>query len=176
MATAKLAKGKMPQSPTYRVGFGTDLHRLEGGRPLVIGGVSIPASKGAVGHSDADVALHALADALLGAVAQGDIGELFPDDDEAHRGLDSAHILREALARVRGVGGEVVNVDLVVELEEPRLLPHRDKIRQRIAELLEIAVGKVSFKAKSGEGLGPIGEGEAVSAQAVVLLEFNTRA
>ena len=157
-------------SSDFRVGFGTDLHRLEPGRPLIIGGVEIPSDRGAVGHSDGDVVLHALADALLGTVAAGDIGELFPPEDESIRGIDSAKIVEAALRRVRREGGRVVNADLVVDLEEPRLRPHRDRIRERIAELLGVPCDRVSFKAKTREGLGAVGEGRAISAQAVVLV------
>ncbi len=157
-------------SSDFRVGFGTDLHRLEPGRPLIIGGVEIPSDRGAVGHSDGDVVLHALADALLGTVAAGDIGELFPPEDESIRGIDSAKIVEAALRRVRREGGRVVNADLVVDLEEPRLRPHRDRIRERIAELLGVPRDRVSFKAKTREGLGAVGEGRAISAQAVVLV------
>ncbi len=161
----------MSSVPHYRVGIGTDLHRLVENRPLIIGGVRIPSSRGALGHSDGDAALHALADALLGAAAQGEIGELFPDDDGSLEGLDSGEILSEALRRVHAVGGKVVNVDLVVQLERPRLLPYREPIRRRIAELLQVPFSRVFFKAKSGEGLGAIGEGRAIAAQAVVLIE-----
>ncbi len=154
----------------YRVGLGTDLHRLGEGRALRIGGVGIPSPRGAEGHSDADVLLHAIADALLGAVAAGDIGLLFPDTDPRHRGLDSARIVVAALEEVARRGFHLVNVDTVVELQAPQLAPHREAIRSRIAALLDLPVERVSFKAKTGEGLGDIGRGHAIAAHAVALV------
>ncbi len=154
----------------FRVGIGTDLHRLQEGRALVLGGVKILSPVGAVGHSDADVVLHALADALLGAVAAGDIGQLFPDSDPRNQGLDSARILEKAVQVARELGFRPINVDVVVHLEAPKLAPHQAAMRARIAELLGVEAARVSVKAKTGEKLGPIGEGRAVSARAVALL------
>ncbi len=154
-----------------RIGLGTDLHRLVEGRSLWLGGVEIPSDKGADAHSDGDVVLHALTDALLGAAAISDIGELFPDTDPALAGIASATMISEALAQVHAAGWSVVNVDVVVELQSPKLRPHRDSIRARLAELIAVSADRVFVKAKTGEGLGAVGEGRAVSAQAVVLLE-----
>lgn len=154
-----------------RVGIGHDTHRLVEGRPLVLGGVRIPHTHGLAGHSDADVVLHAVADALLGAAGLGDIGELFPDTDPRFRDADSAGLLREVVARVRAAGWHCVNVDLIVHLEQPKLAPHKPAMRGRIAELLGVAPNVVSVKAKTGEQVGPVGRGEAITCEAVVLLD-----
>lgn len=136
-----------------------------------MGGVEIPHDQRLVGHSDADVLLHALTDALLGAAAMGDIGELFPDTDEANRGRDSAEMLRLALARVIEAGYRVVNVDNIVFAQRPKLSPYKTAIRRRIAELLRVPVEQVGLKAKTGESVGPVGRQEAMMAESVVLLE-----
>ncbi len=141
------------------------------GGPLRLGGIDIPHDKHLLGHSDADVLLHAVTDALLGAAALGDIGELFPDTDPAHRGRDSAEMLAAAMARVRQAGYRVVNVDCIVLAQRPKLLEHKAAIRQRLAEILEIEIDRVGLKAKTGEGVGPIGREEAIAAQCVGLLE-----
>ncbi len=154
-----------------RVGIGHDTHRMVEGRPLVLGGVRIPFERGPVGHSDADVVLHALADALLGAAALGDIGELFPDTDPRYKGLDSAVIARDAHERVRQAGWRPVNLDVVIHAQAPKLAAHKQAIRDRIAELFELDRSAVSVKAKTGEEVGPIGRGEAISCVAVALLE-----
>jgi len=154
-----------------RVGLGHDTHRLEPGGPLLLGGVSIPHDAQAVGHSDADVLLHAVTDAILGAAALGDIGELFPDDDEANRGRDSKQMLAAAMDRVSRAGYRVVNIDCVVMAQRPKIGPHREAIRSSIAAVLGIEPEQVSVKAKTGERVGPIGREEAVGAQCVVLLE-----
>ena len=154
-----------------RVGIGHDTHRLVEGRPLVLGGLRITHTHGLAGHSDADVVLHAVADALLGAAALGDIGELFPDTDPQYRGTDSGELVREVVARVHAAGWQTVNVDLVIHVERPKLGPHKLAMRDRIAELLGIAPNVVSVKAKTGESVGPIGRGEAISCEAVVLIE-----
>lgn len=135
----------------------------------------IPFDHGLVGHSDADVLLHAVTDALLGAAALGDIGELFPDTDEANRGRDSADMLSLALERVQAAGYEVVNVDTIVFAQQPKLSPFKEPIRQRIAELLGITADRVGVKAKTGERVGPVGRQEAVMAEAIVLLEVVSR-
>jgi 2-C-methyl-D-erythritol 2,4-cyclodiphosphate synthase len=154
-----------------RVGIGHDTHRLAPGGPLRLGGIDIPFDQGPVGHSDADVLLHALTDALLGAAALGDIGELFPDTDPANRGRDSAEMLSIALEKVRAAGYRVVNVDAIVFAQRPKLSPYKDPIRRRIAELLDIPVNQVGVKAKTGELVGPVGRLEAVMAETIVLLE-----
>ena len=154
-----------------RIGLGHDTHRLGPGAGLVIGGITIPHDRAAIGHSDADVLLHALTDALLGAAALGDIGEMFPDTDPANRGRDSADMLRRAMARVAEAGWRIVNLDCVVFAQRPKILPHRTAIRERIAEILGIDDSAVWLKAKTGEGVGPIGEELAIAAECVVLIE-----
>jgi len=154
-----------------RIGLGHDTHRLGPGAGLVIGGVTIPHDRKALGHSDADVLLHAITDALLGAAALGDIGEMFPDTDPANRGLDSAVMVRAARDRVVAAGWRVVNLDCVVFAQRPKILPHRTAIVRRLATLLEVADDAVWLKAKTGEGVGPIGTEEAIGAECVVLLE-----
>ncbi|HEX7375559.1 MAG TPA: 2-C-methyl-D-erythritol 2,4-cyclodiphosphate synthase [Pirellulales bacterium] len=154
-----------------RIGIGHDTHRLAPGGPLRLGGMDVPHDHGMVGHSDADVLLHAITDALLGAAALGDIGELFPDTDPANRGRDSAEMLQHALRRVTAAGFRLVNVDTIVFAERPKLSAYKTAIRQRIAMLVELPVESVGFKAKTGERVGPVGREEAVMAEAVVLLE-----
>jgi len=154
-----------------RIGLGHDLHRLEPGGGLVLGGVTIPHDRRAVGHSDADVLLHAVTDALLGAAGLGDIGELFPDTDPANRGRDSAGMLAEAARRLAAAGWRIVNLDCVIFAQRPKILPHRPAIRRRIAEILGIEESAVWLKAKTGEGVGPIGEELAIAAECVVLVE-----
>ena len=155
----------------HRVGLGHDTHRLEPGEQLVLGGVAIPHDKRAVGHSDADVLLHAITDALLGAAALGDIGELFPDTDPANRGRDSGEMLQVAAGRLAAAGWQVVNLDCVIFAQRPRILPHRLAIRRRIAEILGLDEQAVWLKAKTGEGVGPIGEERAIAAECVALVE-----
>lgn len=154
----------------FRIGFGNDVHRLVPGRPLIIGGVEIEADLGADGHSDADVLAHSITDAILGALALGDIGSHFPPTDERWRGAESTVFLKYAvgLAKQRGFG--VVNVDSTVELEAPKLRPHIDAIRESLAAMLEIEKDHVSVKAKTAEGLDAVGQRLAVRASAVVLL------
>ena len=154
-----------------RIGLGHDTHRLIDGDALRLGGVSIPHTKRCLGHSDADVLLHAITDALLGAASLGDIGELFPDTDPANRGRDSAEFLR--LAKQRITGWKIVNLDCIVFAEQPKILPYKEAIRRRIAEILDIDVAQVGLKAKTGESVGPIGRQEAIAAECVVLLEKN---
>lgn len=153
-----------------RVGLGYDLHRLVAGGPLRIGGVDIPFGFRCGGHSDGDVLLHAVTDALLGAAALGDIGEMFPDTDPTHRGKDSAEMLRQAWLRVASAGWRIANLDCVVLAQAPRLAPYRDRIRQRLAEILEIPAAQIGVKAKTGEGVDAVGRQEAVAAQCVALL------
>ncbi len=154
-----------------RVGIGHDTHRLVEGRPLILGGVRIEHERGLMGHSDADVVLHALADALLGAAALGDIGEHYPDTDPRWKDLDSGRLLSEVVHRIRGDGWRPVNCDLVIHAQAPKLLPHKPAIRANIARLLDLSEQAVNVKAKTGEHVGPIGRGEAISCEAVVLCE-----
>jgi 2-C-methyl-D-erythritol 2,4-cyclodiphosphate synthase len=154
-----------------RIGFGYDIHRLEEGRPLIIGGVNVQHTKGLVGHSDADVLTHAIIDALLGAMARGDIGMHFPDTDARYAGADSITLLQRVMTLVRAGGYTVGNVDTVVVAEEPKLQPYIEGIRQRLAEGMDIEKSRISVKAKTNEKVGPQGCGEAISAYAVVLLE-----
>jgi 2-C-methyl-D-erythritol 2,4-cyclodiphosphate synthase len=158
-------------TPRIRVGLGHDTHRLEPGGPLRLGGVSVPHEKHAVGHSDADALLHAITDALLGAASLGDIGDLFPNTDPANRGRDSATMLVAACQRLQGLGCRIINVDCIVFLERPKLGHHKDAMRMRIAELLEIPAHDVGLKAKTGEGVDAVGREDALAAQCVVLIE-----
>lgn len=156
---------------SLRVGQGYDVHRLIEGRPLVLGGVAIPWGKGLDGFSDADVLLHALGDAMLGAACLGDLGEHFPPGDERWRGADSGDLLRRILGMVSAVGFAPVNCDLTLIGEEPKLGPYREAIRANIAALLAIDIDRVGLKATTHEGLGALGRGEGLAALAVVLLE-----
>lgn len=153
-----------------RVGLGHDTHRLENGGPLRIGGIEIPHDKNAVGHSDADVLLHAVIDALLGAAGLPDIGQLFPDTDPANRRRDSCEMLAEGYRQVRRAGWLVSNLDCVVHAQRPRLAPFRGAMRERIAGILGVPGEVVNVKAKTGEESGPVGREEVIQAQCVVLL------
>ena len=155
---------------TFRIGEGWDLHALVPGRKLIIGGVAIPFDRGLLGHSDADVLLHAITDALLGAAGLGDIGRHFPDSDERFRNADSMVLLTEAARRVRAQGLQIGNVDSTVIAQAPRLAPYVDAMRERIAAALDLGPGLVNVKAKTAEKLGPVGQGLAIEARAVVLL------
>lgn len=159
----------MSQIP-LRIGEGWDVHALVPGRPLVIGGVRIPHELGLLGHSDADVLLHAITDAVFGAAALGDIGRHFPDSDPRFRGTDSAALLAEAMRRVRAAGWDVVNVDATVVAQAPRLAAHLPAMAARIAQVLGVQAGQVNVKAKTAERLGPVGQGLAIEARAVALL------
>lgn len=155
------------------MGLGHDTHRLTPGGPLRLGGIDIPHDRQPVGHSDADVLLHAVTDAILGAAAIagcGDIGEMFPDTDPDNRGRDSADMLRLAVRAVAAAGWRVGNLDCIVFAQRPKIGPHRDAIRRRIAEILDRSSDGIGVKAKTGEGLGDIGREEAIAAQCVVLL------
>lgn len=154
-----------------RVGIGEDLHRVEDGRSLVLGGVTIEAAVGLAGHSDADVLLHAITDAVLGAAGKGDLGSHFPSSDERWAGADSSLFLTEALQMAREDGWTLANVDATVRAERPRLAGHLEAIRESVAQIAGVDVARVNVKAKSGEGLDAIGRGEAIGATAVVLLE-----
>jgi 2-C-methyl-D-erythritol 2,4-cyclodiphosphate synthase len=153
------------------VGLGRDLHRLVEGRRFLLAGVEIPADKGELGHSDGDVLAHAVTDALLGAAGLGDIGELFPPSDPQWKDAPSMELLGSAWDRVRGSGWRLANLDCVVSAEKPRILPHREKIRSSLAKLLGTPLETISVKGKTGEGLDAVGEGRAVEALVVCLLE-----
>ena len=153
-----------------RIGHGYDVHRLVEGRPLVLGGVTVPSAVGLDGHSDADVLTHAVIDALLGAAALGDIGALFPDTDAAYEGADSIGLLEAVMEKVGAAGHAVGNVDATVVLQRPKLRPHVDAMRQRLADAMGVDVGRVSVKATTGEGMGFVGTGEGAAAHAVCLL------
>ncbi|RRH86114.1 2-C-methyl-D-erythritol 2,4-cyclodiphosphate synthase [Variovorax beijingensis] len=153
-----------------RVGEGWDVHQLVAGRKLILGGVEVPHTTGLLGHSDADVLLHAITDALFGAAGLGDIGRHFPDTDAQFRGADSAVLLGEAARRVRAAGWEIGNVDSTVIAQAPKLAPHIPAMCRRIAQVLGLAPDQVNVKAKTAEKLGPVGEGRAMEARAVVLL------
>ncbi|QEH36947.1 2-C-methyl-D-erythritol 2,4-cyclodiphosphate synthase [Aquisphaera giovannonii] len=154
-----------------RVGLGHDTHRLEDGRPLILGGLRIDHPRGLIGHSDADVVCHAVADALLGAAGLGDIGEHYPDTDPRWRGLDSTVLLREVVDRLRRGGWRPVNCDVIVHAQEPRLGPHKAAIRAKLAGLLGLPEDAVNIKAKTGEHVGPVGRGEAICCHAIALIE-----
>jgi 2-C-methyl-D-erythritol 2,4-cyclodiphosphate synthase len=154
-----------------RIGHGFDAHALVAGRRLVVGGVAIPFDRGLGGHSDADVLLHAVTDALLGAAGLGDIGRHFPDTDPAYRGADSRRLLREALAKVRAAGFAIANVDATIIAEQPRMAPHIPAMVANIAADLGVEATRVNVKAKTTERLGFTGRGEGIAAAAVALLE-----
>ncbi|ROZ76948.1 2-C-methyl-D-erythritol 2,4-cyclodiphosphate synthase [Ramlibacter sp. WS9] len=156
--------------PSFRIGEGWDIHALVPGRKLLIGGVEIPFDRGLLGHSDADVLLHAITDALLGAAGLGDIGSHFPDTDERFKGADSIVLLTEAARRVREQGFQIGNVDSTVIAQAPKLAPHIDAMRSRIAQALDLSAAQVNVKAKTAEKLGPVGQGLAIEARAIVLL------
>lgn len=154
-----------------RVGIGFDVHPFLSGRKLFLAGMEIPYALGLGGHSDADVALHALMDALLGAAALPEIGYFFPDEDEKWKDASSIELLKEVVSTVSSAGFRIVNVDLVIIAEEPMLAPYRDKMRENIARALELEVGRIGVKATSTEKLGFVGRKEGIAAQAVVLLQ-----
>jgi 2-C-methyl-D-erythritol 2,4-cyclodiphosphate synthase len=160
---------QLPVLP-FRVGEGWDTHILVPGRPLMLGGVQVPYSMGLMGHSDADALLHAITDALFGAVGLGDIGRHFPDTDSTFKGADSAVLLGEAMKRVRAAGYELGNLDATVIAQAPKLAPHIPVMCERIAAVLGVALNQVNVKAKTAEKLGPVGQGLAMEARAVVLL------
>ena len=154
-----------------RIGHGYDVHRLVRGRPLVLGGVAIPWEQGLDGHSDADVLTHAVMDALLGAVAAGDIGKLFPDDDAAYRNISSMLLLRRVAAYLAQVGYQVVNIDATLIAQAPKVAPYREVMRQNMADALGVNVTQISIKATTEEHLGFTGSGEGLAAHAVALVE-----
>lgn len=156
----------------YRIGNGFDVHRLVEGRELIICGVKLPFHLGLLGHSDADVALHALSDALLGAAALGDIGHLFPDTDPAYAGADSRELLRKVVETIEEKGLSVVNVDVTIIAQAPKMAPHIAQMRQNIADDIHIPIERVSVKATTTERLGFTGRGEGIAAQASALLAY----
>ena len=153
-----------------RIGEGWDMHQLVTGRPLVLGGVTIPHTHGLLGHSDADALLHAITDALLGAAGLGDIGRHFPDTAVEFKGADSSVLLAEAARRVRDAGYQIINVDSTIVAQAPKLAPHIDAMRTRIAATLGLSADAVNVKAKTAEKMGPVGEGRAIETRAVCLL------
>lgn len=153
-----------------RIGLGNDLHRLEVGRPLFLGGIRIPSKKGEIATSDGDVLIHALIDAILGAFALGDIGTFFPPDTKEYNGIDSKELLKIILEKTKPI---FINIDSVVTLEKPKLLPYVPQIKESLSKLLNLSLEKISVKAKTNEGLGEIGRGEAIKAEVIILLKEN---
>jgi 2-C-methyl-D-erythritol 2,4-cyclodiphosphate synthase len=162
-----------PRGPIWRVGEGWDTHALVAGRKLILGGVEVAHTHGLAGHSDADALCHAIIDALFGAAALGDIGHHFPDTDEQYRGADSLALLSEAARRVNGAGWHVGNVDATLIAQAPKLAPHIAAMRHRIAGAIGVGLDQVSVKAKTAEGMGPVGRGESMEARAVCLIFRN---
>src|SRR5215475_2052115 len=158
----------------FRIGQGTDIHRLVAGRKLILGGVEIPWEKGLLGHSDADVVCHALSNALLGAIGEGDIGQHFPDSDPRYQGASSIELLRIVMGLVKDKGFRVGNADLTILAEKPKLGPYREEMRKNLAIVLEVDLADVNIKATTGEKMGFVGREEGMMAEAVVLLESPT--
>jgi len=157
--------------PVWRIGEGWDTHALVVGRKLVLGGVEIPHTHGLLGHSDADALCHAITDALFGAAALGDIGFHFPDTDARYKGADSIALLAEAARRVRAAGWVIGNVDSTIIAQAPKMAPHILAMRQRVAQAMGVVVDQVSVKAKTAEGMGPVGRGESIETRAMCLLQ-----
>jgi 2-C-methyl-D-erythritol 2,4-cyclodiphosphate synthase len=156
--------------PNFRIGQGWDVHALVQGRPLILGGVNIAHTHGLLGHSDADVLLHAITDALLGAAALGDIGQHFPDTDDRYKGANSVVLLQQAAHQVRQLGYQIGNIDSTITAQAPKLAPHMTAIRESIAQALSLQVNQINVKAKTAEKLGPVGLGQSIEASAVVLI------
>jgi 2-C-methyl-D-erythritol 2,4-cyclodiphosphate synthase len=156
-----------------RIGLGYDLHRTIEGRPLVLANITIPHTKGLAGHSDADVVLHALIDAITGAAGLPDVGEMFPNTDPKYKGIDSAELLKGTMARFAATGYRIVNADIIVLAQQPKLSPHKPAMKKRLAELLNIAESQINIKGKTGESVDAIGEERAIACHCVVLLEKN---
>lgn len=156
-----------------RIGIGMDSHRIASGGPMILGGLRLDVDMHFVGHSDADVLLHAVTDAILSAAGLPDIGQLYPNTSEENRGRDSADMLALGMAAVRDGGWSIINLDCVVQLEHPKLSPHKDLMKKRIAEILRIQSDQISIKGKTGEGVGEIGRGELCEATCVVLLHVT---
>lgn len=159
----------------YRSGIGTDIHRLVPERKLVLGGIEIPFELGLLGHSDGDAVLHAVTDAILGAVGLGDIGMMFPDTDPQWKDADSAELLKQVVCKVSQQGWEIVNVDLIVHAQLPKLGPYRGQMKRRIAEVLEMDFANVNIKAKTNEGLDAVGECRAIAATAITMLRRKVK-
>jgi 2-C-methyl-D-erythritol 2,4-cyclodiphosphate synthase len=158
----------------FRIGQGFDLHRLVENRPLILGGIEIPYALGLAGHSDADVLLHAIIDALIGALALGDIGKFFPDTDAAYKDADSKKLLQQVANKINQLGYKINNIDTTIIIEQPKLRDYIDKMRDSIARVLNIELDQISIKAKTSEKVGIVGRGEAVIAEAIVLLIRST--
>lgn len=158
--------------PETKVGFGYDIHRLEPGRRLVLGGLEIPHPRGLAGHSDGDALVHALIDALLGAMGEGDIGRLFPDTDPRWKDARSVGLLEDVVRRLKARSGAIVNVDTVIVAEEPKMAPHVPAMKAVLCPVLGLAEAGLGIKAKTAEGLGPIGEGKAIACWAVALIRI----
>jgi 2-C-methyl-D-erythritol 2,4-cyclodiphosphate synthase len=154
----------------FRIGIGNDTHRLVEGRPLMLGGVHVAYERGGEGHSDADALLHAISDAILGALCEGDLGVHFPDSDPQWKDVSSSQLLSQVVSRMHELGKHIVNVDATIMIEEPKMRPYVLAMRENIAEIMGVELACVSVKAKTGEGLDAVGQGLAVSAQAVVLI------
>lgn len=158
-----------------RIGLGYDMHAFVEGRPLILGGVEVPSEAGLAGHSDADVLAHALMDAILGAMREGDIGKLFPDDDPAFKDVSSLSLLGEVAVRMRESGWEMLDADTVLIMQQPKIAPFRDEMRAALSGVLGVPIERVGLKATTTEGLGAVGRLEGAAAQAVVLLERDSR-
>ncbi|MBS2008189.1 MAG: 2-C-methyl-D-erythritol 2,4-cyclodiphosphate synthase [Cyanobacteria bacterium SZAS TMP-1] len=158
---------------TFRIGQGYDTHRLVEGRPLVLGGVKIPHNKGSLGHSDGDVLIHSIIDAMLGALGLGDIGRHFPPSDERYKGANSLDMLAQVKGIITQEGYLIGNIDSTIILETPKLAPHIDAMKASLAEVLNIPASSISIKAKTAEGLGPVGEGRSLSCHAIALMYFS---
>ncbi|MGI6644848.1 MAG: 2-C-methyl-D-erythritol 2,4-cyclodiphosphate synthase [Bacilli bacterium] len=156
-----------------RIGFSRDIHRLVSDRELILGGVNIPYSKGLLGHSDADVIYHVVAEAIYGALNKGDLGTNFSDKDAKNKDLDSALIVKDAVTKMKNVNFEVANIDILVVLEEPKLSPYLPKMQENIAKLIETSISNVSIKASTNEGIDEVGNKNAIIAYAIVLLKSN---
>ncbi len=161
---------KPMKGPAFRIGEGWDTHALVAGRPLILGGVTIPHTHGLLGHSDADALSHAITDALFGAVAMGDIGRHFPDTDEQFRGADSVALLAEAARRVRAAGWQIGNIDTTIVAQAPKMAPHILAMRLRLAQALALELDQINVKAKTAERMGPVGRGESIETRAVCLV------
>ncbi len=160
---------------SYRTGIGYDIHRLVDDRPLIIGGVKIPHNKGLLGHSDADVVLHAVTDALLGAAGLGDIGDLFPDTDPAYKDIDSKILLTRVMEKLRASNYTPSNLDIIIHAESPKMSPHKQAIAASIAYLTGLPTSHVSVKAKTNEGVGPVGQAQAIACTAVAMIQTMKR-
>ncbi len=161
--------------PEFRIGLGHDIHRFEEGRPLVLGGVKIDFPKGLAGHSDADALIHAIMDAMLGALALDDIGTHFPDTDPAYKGISSLELLKKVAILIKKKGYETVNIDSTIRTEKPKIMPHREKMKAKLAEALSLSPDRISIKAGTNEGMDSIGAGLAIECEAVVLLRKLTK-